>query len=53
MIKKALVAKREYYLKYTLGNLYYNDELICYTIELPWKNNQKSISCIPPGLYKL
>lgn len=23
----------------------------CKTIELPWKNNQKSISCIPPGEY--
>lgn len=23
----------------------------CRTLELPWKNNQKQISCIPPGEY--
>lgn len=23
----------------------------CYTLELPWRNNQKNISCIPPGEY--
>lgn len=23
----------------------------CKTLELPWRNNQKSISCIPPGIY--
>jgi hypothetical protein len=22
------------------------------TLELPWKNNQKDVSCIPPGTYK-
>ena len=24
----------------------------CFTLELPWKNNQKSISCIPEGIYQ-
>lgn len=24
----------------------------CKTLELPWKNNQKKISCIPTGIYK-
>jgi hypothetical protein len=24
-----------------------------FTLELPWKNNQKNISCIPRGLYPL
>ena len=23
----------------------------CYTLELPWRDNQRSISCIPPGDY--
>lgn len=23
----------------------------CYTIELPWNDNQRQISCIPPGIY--
>ena len=27
--------------------------IICYTIELPWKNNQPQISCIPEGSYEL
>jgi hypothetical protein len=25
----------------------------CFTIELPWKENKTSISCIPTGTYKL
>lgn len=25
----------------------------CLTLELPWKNNQFKISCIPAGVYKL
>lgn len=31
------------------------DGLDCpiYTLELPWKNNQRNISCIPPSTYKL
>ena len=24
----------------------------CKTLELPWKNNQKNVSCIPTGTYK-
>lgn len=24
---------------------------ICYSFELPWKNNERAISCIPPGEY--
>ncbi len=25
--------------------------LICYTLELPWKDNQENVSCIPIGIY--
>lgn len=25
----------------------------CYTIELKWKNNERSVSCIPKGFYEL
>ncbi|MCU0429199.1 MAG: DUF5675 family protein [Cytophagaceae bacterium] len=25
----------------------------CKTLELPWKNNERNISCIPPGTYKV
>ncbi|ABG58463.1 hypothetical protein CHU_1188 [Cytophaga hutchinsonii ATCC 33406] len=37
----------------TDGNLFYEEKLICQTIELPWLNNSTSISCIPEGRYKL
>ncbi len=30
-----------------------NGNIICYTIELPWRNNQSKISCIPEGRYEL
>lgn len=36
----------------TLGSIYGpNAGLICKTLELPWKDNQRSISCIPEGKY--
>lgn len=35
----------------TIGVLEYED-FRCYTLELPWKFNQKNISCIPGGTYE-
>lgn len=35
----------------TVGVLNYNG-FRCLTLELPWKGNKSSISCIPPGLYQ-
>lgn len=35
----------------TFGKLYYKD-LTLFTGELPWRDNQNNISCIPDGLYK-
>lgn len=37
----------------TNGNLLYENQLICHTLELPWLNNAKDVSCIPEGRYKL
>tara|TARA_R110002153_G_scaffold7648_3_gene34196 strand:- start:1636 stop:2046 length:411 start_codon:yes stop_codon:yes gene_type:complete len=37
----------------TLGELYLNGERMCDTLELPWKNNERRISCIPEGEYKV
>ncbi len=37
--------------KSTIGELFVNGERFCDTLELPWKNNQRSISCIPEGEY--
>lgn len=36
----------------TVGTLIYNKNLTYSTLELPWRNNEKNISCIPPGEYK-
>lgn len=30
-----------------------NSEPVCYTIELPWRNNEPNRSCIPEGTYVL
>lgn len=34
--------------------LYKNNKIIysCKTLELPWRNNQRQLSCIPTGTYK-
>ena len=37
----------------TIGNLYLNGEWLCDTLENPWLNNQRNISCIPEGQYKV
>ena len=37
--------------KSIIGKLYLNGEFIAHTLELPWKNNQKGISCVPKGVY--
>ena len=34
-----------------LGELFINGELICDTLENPWQDNQRNISCIPEGEY--
>ena len=37
----------------TLGQLFLNGERFCDTLELPWKDNQRRISCIPEGEFKV
>lgn len=38
----------------TLGELLDNEgQHICYTIELPWKDNEPQVSCIPTGTYQV
>ena len=39
--------------KSTIGTLYINGESFCDTLENPWIDNQRSISCIPKGNYKV
>ena len=37
----------------TIGELFLNGERMCDTLENPWKYNQRNISCIPEGEYKV
>ncbi len=33
------------------GEVYFNDELICFSVERHWMNNQPFKSCVPDGTY--
>lgn len=48
-----LELERRYLSKGTNGTLRLAGQEICKTIELPWRNNQTRVSCIPEGTYKL
>lgn len=48
-----LVLTRSYFPQGTNGKLACDGQFICSTIELPWRKNQKSVSCIPEGYYLL
>jgi hypothetical protein len=37
----------------TVGELFINGERICDTLENPWLDNQRTISCIPEGEYSV
>ena len=37
----------------TIGELFLNGERMCDTLENPWINNNKNVSCIPKGEYKV
>jgi hypothetical protein len=42
---------RTYFPNGTNGKLECEGKIICNTIELPWKNNETRVSCIPEGKY--
>jgi hypothetical protein len=46
-----LFLTRTYFPDGTNGTLVYEGRFICYTIELPWKQNETKVSCIPEGEY--
>ena len=39
--------------KSTIGELFLNGERMCDTLENPWIDNQRNISCIPEGVYSV
>ena len=48
-----LMLTRKYHPEGTNGEIFHEGKLICYSIELPWKENSHGISCIPEGRYLL
>lgn len=47
------LVRRRYHTQGINGDLYIADKLACFTIELPWQENRRNLSCIPPGRYLL
>ncbi|SFZ94327.1 hypothetical protein SAMN05428642_10483 [Flaviramulus basaltis] len=48
-----LVLHRAYFKEGTNGTLFNSYRFLCHTIELPWNNNKRNISCIPEGQYNI
>jgi len=56
-----LILERAYFKEGTNGTLFCSNlpfdiaqgKFLCHTIELPWNNNKRSVSCIPEGQYEL
>jgi hypothetical protein len=48
-----LLLSRTYFPDGTNGKLEWEGRFVCNTIELPWLNNAKAVSCIPEGEYVL
>jgi hypothetical protein len=44
---------RNYHPDGTNGKLMYGGQLVCHSIELPWLQNRRNVSCIPEGSYSL
>jgi hypothetical protein len=44
---------RSYFPSGTNGRILAQGRLVCYSIELPWKDNHTGVSCIPEGRYAL
>lgn len=48
-----LELNRAYFKEGTNGTLFCSGNYLCHTIELPWRNNKRNISCIPEGKYEV
>ena len=52
MLKKYKLKRKKYSTTSTLGIWYDSyDKELCRTLENPWRNNLRSVSCIPEGTY--
>lgn len=43
--------RTEYGEKETIGVIKVRGRILCYSLELPWRDNATDISCIPTGIY--
>jgi pantothenate kinase len=50
---KNIILERAYTDSATIGKMYMPSGTVFDTIELPWRGNQASVSCIPEGRYVL
>jgi hypothetical protein len=48
-----LVLQRAYFKEGTNGTLFCSGSFLFHTIELPWNDNKRNISCIPEGTYEV
>jgi hypothetical protein len=48
---KKLKLLRQYFPEYTIGKIMDGANVIALTLELPWKDNKRAVSCIPEGSY--
>lgn len=48
-----LVLHRTYFEEGTSSTLFSYGKFLCHTIELPWNDNKRNISCIPEGVYEV
>lgn len=48
-----ILLHRNYFREGTNGTLFINGQFFCFTIELPWRDNKRNISCIPVGAYEI
>ncbi|KAB1068999.1 hypothetical protein F6U93_04390 [Tamlana haliotis] len=46
-----LILHRTYFEEGTNGALFFNNTFLGFTIELPWHDNERNISCIKEGTY--
>jgi len=47
-----LILKRKYYYKSCIIGVMYVESVSFYTLENPWRDNRRNISCIPKGVYQ-
>lgn len=45
------IARFEYSTESIIGRLYLSNKLLCFTLELPWRDNKEDVSCVRAGLY--